>query len=89
MPMPSPDQATPRRVGVREFRNHLAEFLQQARQGQSFVITSRDQVLAEIHPPARPVAARRAGALKHRIRIAADFDTLPPDILDAMEGKAP
>jgi antitoxin (DNA-binding transcriptional repressor) of toxin-antitoxin stability system len=71
---------------VREFRNHLAGFLHQAQQGHSFVITSRDRVLAEIHPPARPSSSRRPGALKGRIRIDPEFDTLPPDILDAMEG---
>jgi antitoxin (DNA-binding transcriptional repressor) of toxin-antitoxin stability system len=50
-----PDES-PRRVGVREFRGNLTGFLRQARQGRSFLIVSRDQVLAEVGPP--PQAAR-------------------------------
>jgi antitoxin (DNA-binding transcriptional repressor) of toxin-antitoxin stability system len=75
------------RVGVREFRGNLTGFLRQARHGQSFLITSHDQVLAEIRPP--PAAARprrRPGALRGRIRMAPDFDALPPEVLAAMEG---
>jgi hypothetical protein len=30
--------------------------------------------------------ARQPGALRGQIRLAADFDTLPDDVLDAMEG---
>jgi antitoxin (DNA-binding transcriptional repressor) of toxin-antitoxin stability system len=78
----------PRRVGVREFRGNLTGILRQARQGASFLITSHDEVVAEIHPPAvseRP--ARRPGALRGRIWMAPDFDALPPDILAAMEGE--
>ncbi len=77
----------PRRVGVREFRADLTGFLRQARHGTSFLITSHDQVLAEIRPP--PTAERprrRPGALRGKIRMAPDFDTLPPDVLAAMEG---
>lgn len=78
----------PRRVGVREFRANLAGFLRQARQGASFLVTSRDQVLAEVRPPPpaeRP--RRRPGALRGKIRMAPDFDALPPEVLAALEGE--
>ncbi len=58
-----------------------------ARHGTKFLITSRDQVLAEVRPPPeaeRP--CRRPGALRGKIRMAPDFDALPPDMLAAMEG---
>lgn len=77
----------PKRVGVREFRADLTGFLRQVRHGDSFLITSRDQVLAEVRPPPgaeRP--RRRPGALREKIRMAPDFDALPPDVLAAMEG---
>jgi antitoxin (DNA-binding transcriptional repressor) of toxin-antitoxin stability system len=76
------------RIGVREFRANLADFLRQAQQGHSFLITSHDEVLAEIGPPpqsARP--PRQPGALRGKIRIAPDFDILPPDLLASMEGE--
>jgi len=78
--------ASPRRVGVREFRGDLTGFLRQVRQGSSFLITSHDQVLAEVPPPPsaqRP--RRRPGALRGKIKMAPDFDTLPEDVLAAME----
>ena len=88
--MPEQDQeAQPVRIGVREFRGNLTGFLRQVRQGTSFLITSHDQVLAEIRPPPSTERPRRQlGALRGRIQIAPDFDALPPDILAAMEGEA-
>jgi antitoxin (DNA-binding transcriptional repressor) of toxin-antitoxin stability system len=80
--------ATPRRVGVREFRGNLTGFLQEVSRGSTLLITSRDKVLAELRPPsseARP--PRTPGVLRGKIRIAPDFDELPPDILAAMEGR--
>ena len=78
----------PQRIGVREFRGNLTGFLRQARQGRSFLVMSRDQVLAEVGPPppeARP--RRQPGALRGKIRMAPDFDALPSDTLAAMEGE--
>jgi len=78
----------PQRVGVREFRGNLSGFLRQARLGGSFLIMSRDQVLAEVRPPPpaeRP--RRRPGSLRGKIRMAPDFDALPPAVLAAMEGE--
>jgi antitoxin (DNA-binding transcriptional repressor) of toxin-antitoxin stability system len=84
----SSQDRSPRRVGVREFRGNLAEFLRQARQGRSFLIMSRDEVLAEVGPPPSAVRPRRQpGALRGKIRIAPDFDALPPELLAAMEGE--
>lgn len=76
-----------RRLGVREFRTNITAVLRDAQRGRSFVITSRGEVVAEIHPPSagtRP--PRLPGALRGRIRLEPDFDELPPDILAAMEG---
>ncbi len=86
---PEQDNAPlPRRVGVREFRGNMTGFLRQVRHGASFLITSHDEVVAEIHPPSTAKRPRRQpGALRGRIRMAADFDTLPADLLAAMEGE--
>ena len=78
---------TPKRIGVREFRANLPSLLRQARQGATFLITSHNEVIAEIRPPSvanRP--RRQPGALRGKIRMAPDFDTLPPEFLAAMEG---
>lgn len=78
---------SPERVGVREFRGNLTGYLRRVRLGGSFLITSHDQVIAEIRPPPAAERQRRQpGALRGKIRMAPDFDTLPPDVLAAMEG---
>ena len=86
--MPQTDAMPPTRVGVREFRENLTDYLRQARQGASFLITSHDQVVAELCPPPQSqLSPRQPGILRGRIRMAADFYTLPPDVLGAMEGE--
>jgi hypothetical protein len=45
---------------------------------------SHDQVLAEIRLPSKP-PRRRPGMMRGKIRMEPDFDTLPPDVLAAME----
>ena len=86
MALPDPNNP-PQRIGVREFRGNLTGFLRQARLGRSFLVMSRDQVLAEIGPPPQSAhPPRRPGALRGKIRMAPDFDTLPADVLAAMEG---
>ena len=77
----------PRQVGMREFRGNMTEFLHHARHGASFLITLHGEVITEIRPPAVPGRSRRQpGALHGKIRIDPKFDTLPADILAAMEG---
>jgi antitoxin (DNA-binding transcriptional repressor) of toxin-antitoxin stability system len=73
-------------VGVRELRGNLTRYLNEARQGASILVTSHDEVIAEIRPPAiAQRLERRPGALRGQIRMADDFDTLPADVLAAME----
>jgi antitoxin (DNA-binding transcriptional repressor) of toxin-antitoxin stability system len=88
--MDEPQQSNakpPRQVGVREFRGNMTGFLRQARQGASFLITLHGEVIAEIRPPAVPDRPRRQpGALRGKIKISPNFDTLPAEILAAMEG---
>jgi antitoxin (DNA-binding transcriptional repressor) of toxin-antitoxin stability system len=81
-----PEQPARIRVGVRELRDNLSGYLRQAQQGASIVVMSHDQVVAEIVPPSRADRPlRHAGALKGRIKMAPDFDTLPDDILATFE----
>jgi len=75
------------RVGVRELRSNLSSLLRQARHGTSFLVMSHNEVVAEIRPPSKAVSSRRRpGALEGKIHMADDFDILPSDVLDAMEG---
>ena len=54
---------TPKRIGVREFRANLPGLLRQARQGATFLITSHNEVIAEIRPPSVANRPRRQPGL--------------------------
>ncbi|GAB1584787.1 type II toxin-antitoxin system Phd/YefM family antitoxin [Phyllobacterium phragmitis] len=88
MPGSRPNTSSPRRVGVREFRGNLTSFLKQVQEGQRFVLTSHHKVVAEIGPPSADVAVRKPGALRGKIKMSDDFDSLPADILSTMEDGA-
>lgn len=76
------------RVGVRELRGNLTAYLRQAQQGASILVTSHDQVIAELRPPPPEQRPRRVpGAMRGKIWMAPDFDEWPEDVLDMMEGK--
>ena len=80
-------QEVPQRIGIREFRANLAGLLHEAQHGASFLVTSHDQVLAEVRPPpASERQRRKLGAMQGEIWLAPDFDELDPTILATMEG---
>ena len=80
------DRAEPVRIGVRELRGKLGEYLRQARLGARFLIVSRGQPVAELGAPAavEGKAPRTLGALRGKIWIADDFDEWPEGFIDAM-----
>jgi len=78
------------RVSVRDLRRNLPSYLRQARQGASFLVTSRGKVVARLSAPAPDAAEPRPfGLLRGRIRMAPDFDDTPAELIEAMEGGAP
>ena len=80
------DAATHIKFGVRELRGNLSRYLRLAAAGTIILVTSRDAVVAEIRAPApQQLHKRRRGGLKGKIWMADDFDTLPEEVLEAME----
>jgi prevent-host-death family protein len=79
---------TKTKVGIRNFRSNMGRFLRRARSGEVIVLTSHNREVAEIRPatPWSETKRRRPGALKGRIKIAPDFDTLPDEMIEAFEG---
>lgn len=88
MPQSRQQTSAPRRVRLREFRSNLMSFLKQVEDGQRFVLTSHHKVVAEIGPPSKDMVVRKPGALRGKIKIAEDFDSLPADVLASMEDEA-
>lgn len=75
------------RVGIRDLRSNLSGYVKRAHSGQIIEVTSRDEVVAELHPavPTLKESRRKPGTLKGRIKIAPDFDQLPAELIDAFE----
>jgi prevent-host-death family protein len=85
--LPDQNLKPPRQVGVRDFRGNMTGILRQAKRGETFLITSHGEVVAELRPPSvleRP--RRQPGALRGKIQLSPDFNELPADMLAAMEG---
>jgi prevent-host-death family protein len=74
-------------VNLYEAKTHLSELVERAARGEEVVIAKAGQPRARLVPLERPRRARRPGAWKGRVVIAADFDApLPADVLAAFEG---
>jgi len=43
-------------VGIRQLKNQLSRYLRMVREGETVLVTDRDEVVAEIHRPTTPVA---------------------------------
>jgi prevent-host-death family protein len=79
----------PKTVNLYEAKTRLSELVERAARGEEVVIAKAGEPKARLVPLARPRPARKPGAWKGRVMIAADFDApLPDDLLSAFEGRA-
>jgi len=83
------ERAEPIRIGVRELRGRLADYLRQAKSGARFLIVSHGEPVAELgaprDTPAEAKRPRKSGVLRGKIWMADDWDEWPEGFLDAME----
>jgi prevent-host-death family protein len=73
------------RATYREFRQHLADYLKRAQNGEEIILTKRGVEVARLVPP-RPAGRRPLGLMQGEIWIAPDFDEMPTEIIAAMSG---
>ncbi len=45
-------------VGTKALKDNLSKYLRMVREGETILVTDRDEVIAEIHRPSVPVAGR-------------------------------
>jgi len=82
------ERGEPIKVGVREFRGKLGDYLRQAAKGARFLIVSRGKPVAELGAPSDDTPRREprhSGGLKGQIWMADDWDEWPEDILESFE----
>lgn len=76
-------------VNADEAQRDLSLLLKQVAQGEEVVIASAGNPIAKLIPYQAATAARVPGYWKGKVRIAADFDVLPPGLAAAFRGEAP
>jgi prevent-host-death family protein len=79
----------PRQVNIHEAKTNLSRLVQEvAESGRELIIARAGRPVARLVPMDAPHPVRKAGVLKGKIRISADFDApLPDDVLRAFEGE--
>lgn len=74
------------RVGMHEAKTQLSKLVERAEAGEDVVIQRNGRPAVRLVPVVeepRSLASLR-GAWRDRVRIAPDFDELPPDIAEAL-----
>lgn len=86
--MPRISDALASAVNIHEAKTHFSRLVERAAAGEEIVIARAGVPVARLMPLATPRAPRVPGAWKGRVRIADDFDDLPPSLATAFRGEA-
>jgi prevent-host-death family protein len=65
---------------ITDAKAHLSSLIEQVLQGEDVIIQRAGKPVARISAYTDRVVERQPGALAGKIRIAADFDELPPEL---------
>ena len=74
-------------VNVHEAKTQLSRLLERVAQGEEVVIGKAGRPIAKLVPYVQEKGPRTPGGWEGRVRIAADFDELPPEIMKAFSGE--
>ncbi len=73
------------RVGMHEAKTQLSKLVERAEGGEEIVITRRGEPAVRLVPAKRGEGfASLADVWQGRVRIADDFDELPPDLAESL-----
>jgi prevent-host-death family protein len=75
------------RVNVHEAKTHLSRLLDEVEKGQDVVIGRAGRPVARLVRYEAASGPRVPGAWRGRVRIAEDFDELPPEVAAAFRGE--
>lgn len=74
------------KVNIHEAKTHLSRLLERVMRGETIVIAKAGKPVARLVPYREERGPRCPGAWSGRVRIAPDFDELPPEIAAAFRG---
>lgn len=71
-----------------EAKTSLSRLVDRAANGEEIILSKAGKPMAKLVPFHRPSEPRQPGGWEGQIRISEDFDApLPPEVLDAFEGR--
>ena len=73
-------------VTMHEAKSQLSQLAERAWHGDKVVIAKAGKPYLDLLPHVDTPRARKPGRLKGKIRMSADFDKTPDDIIDGFEG---
>ena len=74
-------------VNIHDAKTHFSKLIEAVTQGEEIVIAKAGKPAAMLVPMQTQKPVRKPGAMKGKIKIAADFDSpLPDDVQAAFEG---
>ncbi|KJH75559.1 type II toxin-antitoxin system prevent-host-death family antitoxin [Pseudomonas gregormendelii] len=73
-------------VNMHEAKSQLSQLAERAWHGDKIVVTKAGKPYVDLLPHIDTPRARKPGRLKGKIRMSADFDKTPEDIIDGFEG---
>ncbi len=74
-------------VNVHEAKTHFSRLLERTAKGEEIVIAKAGKPVAKLVPYRERAGSRAPGAWTGRVRLAPDFDELPPEIAAAFRGQ--
>ena len=74
-------------VNIHEAKTHLSRLLERVESGEEIVIGRAGKPVARLVPYGQAEGPRTPGGWKGRVRIADDFDELPPELLATFRGE--
>ena len=74
-------------INIHEAKTHLSQIIERVARGESVIIGKAGKPMAVLSPYIATETPRKAGSMKGKIHIAADFDADDDLIADLFEGK--
>jgi prevent-host-death family protein len=76
-------------VNIHDAKTHFSRLVERVARGEEVVIGRAGKPVAKLVPFAAPSGPRVPGGWEGQVRIAPDFDELPPEIAAAFRGEQP
>jgi prevent-host-death family protein len=76
-------------TNIHQAKTHFSKLVERAAAGEEIVIGKAGKPVARLVAYKEALPKRKPGSMKGKIRIARDFDDLPPDVLAAFKGELP